>query len=194
MSFIHFFRFLRRTPKKSRQPYFGSQIKRLNGFRPHLENLEDRTLLSTNATTHLMIEMPFAAEAGYPALVRVIPLDSSNHIVTNYTGTIHFTSSDAGATLPADYTFTIKDDGAHNFKVFFATAGSETVTATDTVTASITGSGVTTVLGAACRRHPAGASTAQRHCRRGDFRGSHGPGFFWQRRAKLHRHGPLYQQ
>ncbi len=61
---------------------------------------------------------------------------------TGYTGTIHFTSSDPTATLPADYPFVAGDAGAHTFPngVVFHTAGMQSVTATDTTTGTITGS------------------------------------------------------
>jgi outer membrane protein assembly factor BamB len=56
-----------------------------------------------------------------------------------YTGTVHFTSSDGAAVLPSDYTFTSADAGTHNFGVTLKTAGNQSVTVTDTVTASING-------------------------------------------------------
>src|SRR5262249_21905522 len=51
-----------------------------------------------------------------------------------YGGPVHFTSSDGQAVLPADYTFTATDAGTHTFSggVTLKTAGSQTVTATDT--------------------------------------------------------------
>ena len=65
-----------------------------------------------------------------------------------YTGTIHFTSSDPKAVLPADTTFTAADNGRHTFTgVQFRTAGMEAITVTDTVTASITATSVVTVVG-----------------------------------------------
>ena len=62
----------------------------------------------------------------------VVALDASNHPVSGYTGTVHFTSGDTAATLPADYTFTAADHGYHVFQVTFGTVGSETLTVTDT--------------------------------------------------------------
>ncbi len=55
-----------------------------------------------------------------------------------YRGTLHFTSSDALAQLPADYTYTTNDGGTHQFSVTFNTAGAQTLTVTDTVAAGIT--------------------------------------------------------
>ena len=77
--------------------------------------------------------------------------DTSGNTTTNYTGTIHFTSSDGQAVLPANYTFTAADNGVHIFTVTLKTAGTRTLTATDTVTSSITGtqSGITVTAAAA---------------------------------------------
>src|SRR5206468_308419 len=75
----------------------------------------------------------------------VTALDASNNTATTYAGMVHFTSTDASATLPADSTLT---NGAGTFNATLRTAGSRTITATDTVTSSITGtSGGITVGG-----------------------------------------------
>ena len=63
----------------------------------------------------------------------------SGNVAVDYRGTIHFTSSDPKAVLPADYTFTTADAGVHTFSVSLKTAGTQSVTATDTATASIKG-------------------------------------------------------
>jgi len=41
--------------------------------------------------------------------------DAYGNIVTGYTGTVHFTSTDNKATLPSNYTFTASDQGVHTF-------------------------------------------------------------------------------
>src|SRR5688572_33262727 len=81
--------------------------------------------------------------SGVPFNVTVTALDASE-AVTGYLGTVHFTSSSTG-TLPADYTFVNADQGSHTFSVTLTQAGAQSITATDTVTASITGTGNTTV-------------------------------------------------
>src|SRR5439155_1559332 len=91
--------------------------------------------------------------AGTVSSVTVEVRTSNGARATGYTGTIHFTSTDAQAILPANYTFTSStattpncttgcDQGIHTFTngVTLKTAGSQSVTATDTVTASLTGS------------------------------------------------------
>jgi hypothetical protein len=79
----------------------------------------------------------------------VTALTSPGVTWTSYTGTVHFTSSDPQAVLPADYTFTSADLGVHTFTAVLKTAGSQTITATDTTTGSVTGSESTTVTAAA---------------------------------------------
>jgi len=97
--------------------------------------------------SHFLVIVPEQVAIGKPARVRVVALDAAGHAVPTYTGTIAFTSSDAKAALPSPYTFTADDYGRHTFRVIFHTAGSQTVTATDTTTQSITGSATTTVQG-----------------------------------------------
>ena len=64
------------------------------------------------------------------------------NVATGYTGTIAFTSSDVLATLPANYTFVGGDAGVHTFAggVTLASAGEQSVTATDVAVGTITGS------------------------------------------------------
>jgi Bacterial Ig-like domain (group 3) len=57
-----------------------------------------------------------------------------------YTGTVHFTSSDTAAALPADYTFTAVDAGFHHFVATLNTSGQQTVTVTDARLSGFTGS------------------------------------------------------
>jgi len=86
--------------------------------------------------------------AGSPFSVTVAAKDPYNNIATGYTGTVHFTSTDAGATLPVDYPFLVGDSGDHVFSggMTLTEVGSQTITATDTVTGTITGtSGTITV-------------------------------------------------
>ena len=91
--------------------------------------------------------------AGAAHNVTVSAQDGFGNVTTGYTGTVHFTSSDASAGLPANYTFTGGDAGTHVFSVTLKTAGTQSITATDTVTGTITGtqSGITVNAG---RRRP----------------------------------------
>src|SRR5438132_11688522 len=83
--------------------------------------------------------------AGQPFNLTATALNAQGNPAATYTGTVHFTSTDASAVLPADYTFTSADAGVHQFPVTLKTAGSQSVTATDTGTASLTGSKTVTI-------------------------------------------------
>jgi parallel beta-helix repeat protein len=91
------------------------------------------------ATDHYVLSNPGALTAGVSASVTVTAKDVYNNTATTYAGTLHFTSSDSQAALPADYTFASGDAGVHTFSVTLKTAGAQTITATDTNSASITG-------------------------------------------------------
>ena len=80
--------------------------------------------------------------AGSTGSIRVTATDAYGNRITGYRGTIHFTSTDPSAKLPANYKFTATDAGTHLFyaNVTLKTAGTRTITATDTVTASLKGS------------------------------------------------------
>src|SRR5207244_2266170 len=77
--------------------------------------------------------------------------DAFSNTATGYVGTVHFSSTDASAVLPANYTFTSADAGVHNFSAALKTTGTRAISAADTVTGSITGiqSGILVVPSAA---------------------------------------------
>jgi len=81
-------------------------------------------------------------QAGVPSSVTVQAVDYQGQPQTDYTGTVHFTSTDASALLPSDFTFTPEMLGLHTFVngVTMRSQGEWCVTATDTISASITGS------------------------------------------------------
>ena len=95
--------------------------------------------------------------AGTPLTVTVTALDAYNNVASLYTGTVHFTSTDTNSqtVLPTNYTFTTGasgDNGVHTFTGLtqLVTAGSQTVTATDTSSSGIVGtSGTVTITSAA---------------------------------------------
>jgi hypothetical protein len=94
-----------------------------------------------SASAFVVTGLPDTATAGTALSVTVRAVDSFGQTARGYTGTVHFDSTDAGATLPGDYTFTADDSGTHTFAagVTLVTAGGQTVTATDTDSSSITG-------------------------------------------------------
>jgi fibronectin type 3 domain-containing protein len=77
--------------------------------------------------------------AGTPFNLFVQAVDGSGNALPNYTGTIHFASSDPAPTLPADYTFQPSDAGRHTFMHLVLTKSpSQTLTVTDVANSSIT--------------------------------------------------------
>jgi hypothetical protein len=101
--------------------------------------------------THFSVTSPIsAATAGTVFKVTVTALDSSNAEVSSYAGTLHFTSTDPQAVLQAATTL---KNGTGTFPATLKTVGGQTITATDTTSASITGaSGSITVSAAAPSR------------------------------------------
>jgi hypothetical protein len=90
---------------------------------------------------------PVVSGTSHPFTVTI--QDQAGNTATGYTGTMHFTSTDRHAMLPADYTFVASDAGTHTFAGTFGVAGTWAVTATDTTTASITGTQTGIVVTAA---------------------------------------------
>lgn len=73
--------------------------------------------------------------------LRVTAVDQWDNIVTTYTGTINFTSTDSAASLPIDYTFVAGDNGTRTFGTLITmnTVGVHTITVTDTSNPGING-------------------------------------------------------
>jgi len=90
----------------------------------------------SNAATHFVVATPSSATMRAPITVQVRALDGANNISVGYSGTIHFTSTDTQAVLPANSGLT---NGTGAFSASLETAGNQTITTTDTVTASVTG-------------------------------------------------------
>src|SRR5262249_17960336 len=107
------------------------------------------------------------ATAGAAQTVTITLTDTFGNVITNYLGTLHFTSSDSKAGLPADYTFTTADQGKHSFQITLKTTGSQTLSVTDKNNSSLKASAsiaVTTsaqVLAVAGLSPTATAGTAQ---------------------------------
>src|SRR5439155_1442916 len=105
--------------------------------------------------------------AGHQHGVTVTALDTFNNTDTSYAGTVHVTSSDASATLPADSTLS---GGTGSFDATLRTVGEQSITATDTLTSSITGSqtAITVVaaaeIGRASSRERGPATAGVKNC------------------------------
>jgi ELWxxDGT repeat protein len=108
------------------------------------------TIVPTGAGTEAGITVTAAAAsrltlAGFPSPITagsagsfiVTATDSYGNRATGYTGTVRFTSSDNKAVVPGNYTFTTADAGTHSFSAMLKTAGTQSLTVTDTVSATI---------------------------------------------------------
>src|SRR5262249_18339244 len=87
--------------------------------------------------------------AGTAQTFAVTAYDAFGNVATGYTGTLHFTSSDSHAVLPANYTMSPEEQGTFTFSATLETAGTQSITATDTTTGSVTGSESNIVVQAA---------------------------------------------
>jgi len=84
--------------------------------------------------------------AGTPVTYTATAKDASGTTVTNYSGTVHFTSTDPAAELsPFNYTYVVADAGSHTWHMAFNTVGTQTLTVTDVTTTSSTGSETLTI-------------------------------------------------
>jgi hypothetical protein len=101
--------------------------------------------------THFVVSAPASATAGTAFSFTVTAADQFGNTDTSYSGTVHFTTTDtgAGASLPADSHLT---NGTGSFSATLVTAGSQTITATDTVN-PITGTSNPIAVSAAGATH-----------------------------------------
>src|SRR5262249_58930223 len=84
--------------------------------------LTDTFNVVVTPASFLVTGFPSPPTAGDEHTLTVPALDFLGNTVTNYAGTVHFTSNDRQAVLPADDTFTAADAGAHTFPATFKTA------------------------------------------------------------------------
>lgn len=101
------------------------------------------TTVVPGAASHFGISAASAAAVGAPTSVTIAAMDAYGNVVTSFTGVVRLSA--AGSNLPATYTFTAANKGAHAFNVTFTTPGSETITATAAAKTSITGDATLTV-------------------------------------------------
>ena len=86
--------------------------------------------------------------SGYPSLTTVgasspftvTAKDMNGNLAASYGGTVAFSTNAASANLPPNYTFQPGDLGTHVFTASFNVTGTYAITATDTVSPSISGS------------------------------------------------------
>ena len=88
------------------------------------------------AATHLVVTAPSSPTAGVPVHFTVTALTAANTTATTFADPVHFTSSDSRATLPGNTTLT---DGIGTFTATLVTTGLQTITASDLLSSSISG-------------------------------------------------------
>ena len=100
--------------------------------------------------THFVLGVPATSAAGNALLIAVTAEDSADITDTSFNGTIHFSSSDVQAGLPADATLT---DGVGFFAAILKTAGPQTITATDVASSALTGTSAAITVTALAAQH-----------------------------------------
>src|SRR5262249_37293115 len=114
--------------------------------------------------SQLVLAAPTSASAGVALPVTVTARDQWGNVATGFTGTVHFTSSDGSAVVPADYTFGAADNGVHVFQTSFATAGSQSLMVESTGVTSAQQTGILVKPGIAAQldfvQQPANAFAA----------------------------------
>ena len=106
------------------------------------------TVVANVATQLVVTSSSGTVTAGVPFTVLVRALNADGGTATSYVGTVVFTSSDLGfgVSLPSSYTFTAEAAGEASFSAVLVTAGSQSITVTDTSDSSVTGSLAVTVV------------------------------------------------
>ena len=104
---------------------------------------------SKSGMTMMLTGLGAPATTSMPQTVHVAVFNKDKTPATTYTGTVTFASTDAVAYLPAQYTFTTADAGAHDFVTTLNTAGMQSLTSTDTADSGLTATDSTTVEGPA---------------------------------------------
>ena len=89
-----------------------------------------------DVATHFAVLLPQNVVAGQTLTIEIVALDAQNHIVQNYANTAAVTVTDKLATLsPTTVTF---QHGITSLQVTFNTLGSQSLTVTDSATATLT--------------------------------------------------------
>ena len=99
-------------------------------------------VISPASAASLRLTTPASTTVNQAFDVKVALMDRFGNVASGYRGTVHFSTSDMMAQtlgqMPADYAFTAADAGTHTFAVSLMTPPSQTITVTDTASASLT--------------------------------------------------------
>ena len=113
-------------------------VQAITGFGTGPASADSNAVVPSSATA-LVVSAGLRQTSHVPFNVTVTARDGLGAIQTGYRGKVRFASTDPLAVLPTDYTFAAADNGSHIFSVTLKTAGTWSVTATDTANSSIKG-------------------------------------------------------
>jgi hypothetical protein len=100
-----------------------------------LSDVSSAIAVTAADTSHFTVAAPATATTGSALDVTVKAFDYFGNLATAYSGQVHFTSSDSNASLPPD---ALLSAGVGVFHVTLNSAGSQTITATDTISTNPT--------------------------------------------------------
>lgn len=88
---------------------------------------------NTNIAYFSIEDLPQEASIGENLTAKIVAKDENGKTIVNYTGTVRFSSSDDRAILPNDYTFSLADQGSHDFylAITFGTGGEQSLAVHD---------------------------------------------------------------
>jgi hypothetical protein len=104
---------------------------------PGLTGASQQETINPGSAASLSVAAPGTVTHGVAFNLTVTARDQFGNTATGYTGTVHFTSSDAAGTvngssiLTFTYPFVPGDNGTHTFSVVLNTVGSQTITVSD---------------------------------------------------------------
>ncbi len=118
----------------------GNYVLRLTASDGALSSSADVSVTVNPGPASAMTALGLAnsTTAGAAGSITVTVRDAFGNIATGYRGTVHVSSSDGAALLPADYAFTAGDNGVHAFAVTLNTVGTQSVTVSDVANGSLT--------------------------------------------------------
>ncbi len=128
----------------------GPTLRTLSASDVSNGSIQGSAAISVTNATHFGLTFSYynsasAPTVGTPFLATVTAYNSADTTATGYVGTVQFSGSDSKSILPA---IAMLDDGVGTFSLAMGTAGTQTITVSDT-SASITGSSSVTVSAAA---------------------------------------------
>ncbi len=171
---------------------------------------EGNILVQPAAAKSLLLSDSGNPTAGVPFAITVTAMDPYGNVATGYDGTVKLSSSDPAAELPmtyngslpaapvaATYSFAPEQQGTGTFYVTFETSGTQSLTATDSSSSTITGTAAGARRAGRIGRafesgcHHDGVCQSSRHVRERAVRDAHRHGHGERSRQPHGRHGHL---